>query len=212
MRLGGPAVNPWAFLSLGALVLALSTAHLGRPERAWRALLHLRSSWLSREVAAVSLFLGLGAASLLGMPRLLPLAAASGFLALFAIDRLYRVALRVAPWNLHSAHTLLNGAYLMGLLAGLPLLALGMGLFKVFLYLHRKRVFARQGRSIRPMVSILRLSLGLVAPALLLVTHPILAAALALLGDLVDRAEYYAELEVPSPQGELTRELRARAL
>ena len=115
----------------------------------------------------MSLFLGLGAAALLGLPHMLPLAAATGFLALFAIDRLYRVALRVGPWNLHSAHTLLNGAYLLGLLAGLGPLALAMGLMKGFLYLHRKRHFAQQGRSIRPLVGALRLAVGMLGPALL---------------------------------------------
>ena len=43
-------------LSLVLIMLGLlsSTAHLGRPERAWRALSQWRSSWLSREgVAAV---------------------------------------------------------------------------------------------------------------------------------------------------------------
>ena len=38
-------------LSLGAISFGLlaSTFHLGRPERAWRALSQWRSSWLSRE-------------------------------------------------------------------------------------------------------------------------------------------------------------------
>jgi len=46
-------------LALVLVILGLlsSTAHLGRPERAWRALTQWRSSWLSREgVAAVATF------------------------------------------------------------------------------------------------------------------------------------------------------------
>ena len=44
-------------LVLVMLGLLSSTAHLGRPERAWRALSQWRSSWLSREgVAAVATF------------------------------------------------------------------------------------------------------------------------------------------------------------
>lgn len=43
-------------LALGALLvtggLLSSTAHLGRPERAWRAITQVRTSWLSREGAA----------------------------------------------------------------------------------------------------------------------------------------------------------------
>jgi Fe-S-cluster-containing dehydrogenase component/DMSO reductase anchor subunit len=209
-QLGGPRVQPWAFLGSGALVLGLSTAHLGRPARAWRALRHLRSSWLSREVAAVSAFLGLGALALFALPVLGSLAAVVGFLALFAIDRIYRVALRTGPWNLHSAHTLFNGLYLLALLAGIPFLAFGLGGFKLALYLHRKRHFAAHGKSVQPGVSALRLGLGILAPLLLTVSHPVLAAICAVLGDLVDRGEYYGELEVPTPQLNLAETMRSR--
>lgn len=207
--LGGPPLRPWAFLGLGGLVLALSAAHLGRPDRAWRALRNLRTSWLSREVAAVSLFLGLGGLAAFGVPGLAPLAALAGFLALVAMDRLYRVALRTGPWNLHSAHTLFNGLFQMGLLTGLGPLALGMGLLKAGLYLHRKRHFARAGRPVCPGLSALRLGLGLLVPLGLGGTHPLLAAGLAILGDLLDRGEYYDELEVATPQADLAARLQA---
>jgi len=206
--LGGPPVHRWAFLLLGALVLALSTAHLGRPERAWRALLHLRTSWLSREVAAVSLFLGLGTLAVFLQPTLGLPAALAGFLALVAIDRLYRVALRTGPWNLHSAHVLFNGLFLLGLLAGVRPLVLVLGLVKALLYLHRKGHFAELGKPVRPGISALRLGIGFLGPLWLSVTHPLLAAGLAILGDLVDRAEYYDELEVATPQADLLARLR----
>lgn len=41
---------------LTALGLLFSTTHLGRPQYAWRALFHVGSSWLSREVWAFGLF------------------------------------------------------------------------------------------------------------------------------------------------------------
>ena len=48
-------------LGLVAAGLLSSTAHLGRPERAWRAFSQWRSSWLSREgVAAVATFVPAG--------------------------------------------------------------------------------------------------------------------------------------------------------
>jgi Fe-S-cluster-containing dehydrogenase component len=209
-HLGGPPVHPWAFLLSGGLVLALSTAHLGRPGRAWRALLHLHTSWLSREVVAVSAFLGLGAASLLGVPALGSLAAVVGFAALFTIDRLYRVALRAGPWNLHSAHTLFNGLYLLGLLARSWPLVLGMGFLKAGLYLHRKRHFAAIGKPVRPWVSALRLGAGFLGPLFLTASHSPLAAFCAVLGDLVDRGEYYDELEIPTPQLQLVEAMRRR--
>ena len=49
----------------GAVALALAVAglvasffHLGRPERAWRTATMWRTSWLSREVIALPLFMG----------------------------------------------------------------------------------------------------------------------------------------------------------
>jgi DMSO reductase iron-sulfur subunit len=49
-----------AFVSFGLAAIALGAAplHLGRPAFAWRALKGLRRSWLSREVAALSVFAG----------------------------------------------------------------------------------------------------------------------------------------------------------
>ncbi len=38
--------------------LGASFAHLGRPERAWRAALMWRTSWLSREVIVLPAFIG----------------------------------------------------------------------------------------------------------------------------------------------------------
>lgn len=45
-----------AALVIGLLALAASTLHLGRPHLAWRGVLGLRTSWLSREIVAFALF------------------------------------------------------------------------------------------------------------------------------------------------------------
>src|SRR5436190_18305384 len=51
-----------AALALITLGLLTSTVHLGRPERAWRALSQWKTSWLSREgVAAIVTYLPAGA-------------------------------------------------------------------------------------------------------------------------------------------------------
>ncbi|TPG26446.1 dimethyl sulfoxide reductase anchor subunit family protein [Variovorax guangxiensis] len=64
-RLVGVAMAP-SFLRAGLAIagvmlligLAASFAHLGRPERAWRAVLMWRTSWLSREVIVLPAFIG----------------------------------------------------------------------------------------------------------------------------------------------------------
>jgi len=64
-------------LALGLAALALSVLHLGRPLYAFRAMLGLRRSWLSREILAFSLFAGVasGYAASLWLPASEPLRA-----------------------------------------------------------------------------------------------------------------------------------------
>lgn len=49
-------VHSMSALVFGLLALASSTLHLGRPQYAWRAVIGLRHSWLSREIVAFGLF------------------------------------------------------------------------------------------------------------------------------------------------------------
>ncbi|WP_323764631.1 dimethyl sulfoxide reductase anchor subunit family protein [Marinovum sp.] len=72
---GAQPVTGWSFftgllLALGLITLGLlsSTFHLGRPERAWRALSQWRSSWLSREgVVAIATYAPAGLLWLLAL-------------------------------------------------------------------------------------------------------------------------------------------------
>ena len=67
--LGGASVagpsrtaNAVVALAVGVVALAASVLHLGRPERAFRAVLGIRRSWLSREIVAFGAFAVLAAA------------------------------------------------------------------------------------------------------------------------------------------------------
>jgi Fe-S-cluster-containing dehydrogenase component/DMSO reductase anchor subunit len=51
--------NARVALGLGLVALAASILHLGRPLQAWRAVIGLRHSWLSREIVAFSAFAAL---------------------------------------------------------------------------------------------------------------------------------------------------------
>ena len=71
-------VQALSALVFGLLALAASTLHLGRPQYAFRAVLGLRKSWLSREIVAFGMFASLAAAYSLSMllpPAWLPAAA-----------------------------------------------------------------------------------------------------------------------------------------
>ncbi len=204
--LPGPP-HPWLRVAAGASGLALGLRHLGRPGRAWRAVSNLRRSWLSREVALAAGFLALTAMGAVH-PHARGLAwaaAAAGFAALFAADRVYQVALRTSRLDFHSAQTLFNGLYLTGLLAGYWPLALAAGALKAWLYLDRKACFRRRGRRVRPLFSLMRIALGFVLPALAFGGAG--AALAAVLGDLADRWEFYGELAFPSPGRQMARDL-----
>ncbi|MCU1388014.1 MAG: 4Fe-4S ferredoxin, iron-sulfur binding domain protein [Ilumatobacteraceae bacterium] len=84
-----------AALAMAAMAGAL--LHLGRPAVAWKAFRNLRRSWLSREVALLSLYGGLAAAAV-PLDALRWPAAAAGCAGIYASARLYIVPGRPS-WN-----------------------------------------------------------------------------------------------------------------
>jgi len=127
------------FWGLGMAAMLISTLHLGKPIRAWRAILNFRNSWLSREIG----FIGLLLSSIFFMvvaPHLLQISIptnpvmsitlwAIGVCTLFSIDRIYDLArlkslpredvFRAKPFW-HSGSALLGGLYLAGIAVTLP--------------------------------------------------------------------------------------------
>ena len=95
-------------LAMGMAALGGSTLHLGRPRYAFRAFLGLRTSWLSREIIAFSLYAGLAAAFagsffIPAAPAALrfgvgPAAGAAGVLGVFCSVMVY-AATRRAHWR-----------------------------------------------------------------------------------------------------------------
>jgi len=117
--------------SLGLLVLGLGASffHLGHPERAWRTAAMWRTSWLSREVIALPLFMALvaawGAAHWLGAPdalaRCLAALGALACIALFVCTGMIYACLRfLQEW--HTPLTVAN-FILLGCASGLSLAA-----------------------------------------------------------------------------------------
>lgn len=121
-------------LALGLVVAGLlsSLAHLGRPERAWRALSQWRSSWLSREgVAAVAtflptgvfaiawLFLGSGVAGVAGW-----ITAAMAAVTVYCTAMIYASLKPIRQWanpwvpRSYLALSLMTGALLLNALLG----------------------------------------------------------------------------------------------
>jgi DMSO reductase anchor subunit len=209
---------PFAAIAIAGLAAAgLSALHLGRRRLAWRAILNVRHSWLSREVVFFMLFVA--AVTYLSLPgagggAVVYFAAAAGVAALVAADRLYhRTRASGVAW--HSAQTVPTAIQFAGLLSGNIVLFGLMCVVKTSLYLGRKYAKHRSRQSARPWLTRLRVLGGLAAP-LLLWWHGATAyypyvVLLVVAGEITDRTEFYLELEVPSPARQMTTDLKAAA-
>lgn len=98
-----PSLGLGAFAALQA-GLMVSVFHLGQPLKAWRFFLGLRTSWMSREILAFSIFAGASAAAALAAalhsPTLFSLAAK---IAPFSLDRLRDAAPLLAGGSVFTA-------------------------------------------------------------------------------------------------------------
>lgn len=120
----GPVLFPSAIFSVLLLTgagLVASFFHLGHPERAWRTAAMWRTSWLSREVIVLPLFMVLVAGYGLTGSILLGWLAAIACVALFVCTGMIYACLKfLQEW--HSPLTVLNFA-LLGSASGMTLAA-----------------------------------------------------------------------------------------
>lgn len=176
------------------IALLASLVHLGQPRHAWRALANLRTSWLSREVLAASLFTGALLAVLATGGRGLWPANVLGLALIISMAQVYR--LRTVPeWNNHAttasffATTLLLGGVLHGaFISAGPQWAYGaMGLVAL-----RLLVGLREPRAIQ------RWRIAALVALLITLTTPLgWWAALAILAtaEVMARRHFYAKRE-----------------
>jgi DMSO reductase iron-sulfur subunit len=220
---GAPAPNPILFVGAGLCGLLLSTTHLGRKARAWRAPMNARRSWLSREVVFSGAFLalaGLELRSMAGDPADLPsghfdlsawLAAACAVAALISADRVYNKAIVRGGGAYHSAELLGTGLLLATVWSGAAILAVLLATIKVALYLYRKRKRAALGLPARPRATAVRLGALLAAGVAAWLGGPrVLVFALVTASEIVDRAEFYDEIEIPTPESLMLDEMASR--
>jgi len=208
-------INPFAFVGAAVVTMGLATLHLGRLERAYRAVLNLRRSWLSREVVTIPGFLILGTLYAFAGPSAIVLGATAalvGFLGLVCADQVYSVLGRSTPAYRHSASVVWTGFYLAGVFSGTFWLTSVFGFGKLALYVLRKLEFLEVGRPVRPILTAARTGFGLVLPPLLWLIDlrallPAIVAG-AIIGELIDRGEYYEELESESPRREMDAALQ----
>jgi DMSO reductase anchor subunit len=230
VQVGGRIVrlaDALAYAGAGLIALALSVGHLGRPERAWRAAVNWRTSWLSREVLLVGAFIGLSAAWMLVAPWISlsspilrgagPVVALLGFVAAIAVDRVYSVILPPAGdasagrRRIPLGPVLAGSLYLSALLIGPAWLWVPLGVARACV-----TIFGRSFTGSHLALPALRIALGFIAApamrALAGVPEPTpWIFALALAGELIERACFYESLVVTTPRLEMDAALCADA-
>lgn len=184
------------FAGSGMLAAILSMFHLGQKKRAWRSMLNLKHSWLSREV----LFFGLFFTGVICDFWLIDLAEfpliVTGILLLFSMDMLYLPATHRWPLKIHSGQTIFIALNLLIFLKGWLLLFCVIAALRLLLYLYRKSKTAFQ-----PLPqTVIRSGLLILS---VIAAYGFDATGLVLLywipGELIDRIEFYNALRVPKP-------------
>jgi len=212
-RLGGAEPDWKIFLGIGVAGMGMSASHLGRRDRSWRATLHVDESWLSREIVLVGGFLAASSGVFIfgGLPFWISwVAVALGFAALVAIDQVYKVALSRGAGPLHSAQVLGTGLLVTAVWKGLPLVAGAVVLVKLSLYLARKIDRSRLGLKPHAVFMWLRVLAPALGIAAMIQNYSGVAMVLILIGEIIDRGEFYVEMEVPTPNSLQLDELEAR--
>lgn len=180
--------------ALGALLaMTVSLFHLGVKRKAWRALLNIISSPLSREIAAVTV-LTLAALIDFIWPGLLPqfLTPAAAFLALLSVDLVYLSADRSRGMMLHSGQALFSGLFAVSWLSG------SVNAFIFFTLLAAGSVVLRGASSAKgSLVSNLYYLRAALLPVVLILMYlarewaTAAASVLFIAGLVADRALYY---------------------
>jgi DMSO reductase iron-sulfur subunit len=207
--------SPALFVAGVALAALVSSAHLGQKARAWRVVLNPMRSWLSREILLFGALTGVGAVYLGFAPGSRAIGAlvfTVGLATLLSIDGVYAVLPTVARKHYHSSGAVLTWVFLAGVFTASPLVAGVAGASKLLLYLCRKIQFYRTGRPGRQAASLVRVTFGFLLPlcawwALGRGGLPYVLVGV-LLGELIDRLEFYAELDLLSPERQMGIDLR----
>jgi DMSO reductase anchor subunit len=214
--ISGVQLNLFTMLASGLLNLALTTAHLGKKDKAYRANKNIANSWLSREVLLYGLFIGLATLVLyISAPRNLLgfVSLTIGIMLLISIDGIYAVVpLHRKPF-LKGAEITLSALIYGFLLNNYILSALVLaGIRSIFFIVHSQTSFPVLARFRWTIVS-LRLCLGMVFPMIIFIMAATNSMKLWLLvciflAEMVERLWFYLRLDVLTPNNQMARDFK----
>ncbi len=207
-------LNEFALAGAGGMLVSL--LHLGKKGRAWRSLLNLQKSWLSREIFFFLVFVAAGIMQYFWPHPSLTFITSLAALALMgSIDWVYNLLDRKEPIKSHSAMVLMTGILFYAWFSGLFLLLLAAATVKIALYVFRKVFYMVKGEPWRPLLSLIRLSALTVAILSIYSDWSLsgwMVFIMILVGELTDRAEFYLEAGVTTPEGAHYQQMKNQPL
>ncbi|RPH32717.1 MAG: hypothetical protein EHM93_08330 [Bacteroidales bacterium] len=209
-----PLVQKVLFISLGFIGILLSAFHLGKPFRAPRSITNLKTSWLSREILFSGLFISSSIFYFFIINSILFLLITSllGLLLLLSVEMVYSIPEKKYVTPLHSSNTIIT-ALMFGLyFSGLFKLLVGVIVLKAILYLVRKKDIDNHLSPMQAICLTIRFLVGLMLPlSVILLSNPIKLEFIIyclLIGELIDRYEFYDDLYINSPSRMLDQTLK----
>jgi len=189
---------------VGGLAVAAfaSTFHLGKPLRAYRSILNIKSSWLSREILLFSLFSLFSTLYLLVETKVFFwISVVLGLALLFAIEMVYRLAIKRFTPKIHSSNTILTALTFSSIFLNSNLFVIFISL-KLMLYLVRN-AYASHLSLRKLLLSFLRfISLAIPLSVVLFEFKEIdfsFLIILLMVGETIDRFAYYDEIDIVEP-------------
>jgi DMSO reductase anchor subunit len=196
----------WGFLALSIVAVLISSFHLGRKERAWMAVLHIRESWLSIEIVLFSMFVLLSTIILFffdiswfGFVVILV-----GLAANFSIDRVYDRLRSLKKIPLDSSDTLLTAILFICVFINYQ-----TGIFLVLAL--KAIIFSIGRRRLLSLVSLVRIVFGFIFPVVFYLIVGLLApyyiVISLIIGELMDRIRFYEGLDIKTPEREISERI-----
>lgn len=193
----------YLFVTLGIVGMALSSLHLGKPYKAYRSVLNYKTSWLSREIILFSVFIALSLTAFFinSSFTVIALAAIFGIILLVSIEFVYSIADKKYSTPIHSANTILTALAFASILLNFNSLTIGLLVLKGILYIVR---YANNDiTGIGSLIGIIRFFSGIITPLVGIMILGVTEIAIVLpfiIGELIDRFEFYNNLHVDTPE------------
>jgi Fe-S-cluster-containing dehydrogenase component/DMSO reductase anchor subunit len=183
-------------LILITIATVSSLFHLGKVTRAWRAIINIKSSPLSLEIALLTFFSTLSLSGVyFEIPVLMIISSIAGLLFLLSIDNVYNYAEKPKSTILHSGNTFISSLLIISFLAEsiIPLIFIAIVKFGITFHNAARTKLSDSFSALRT----IRLAFLLISTASLIYNYSLNTTVIVifLTGELLDRILFYIDFD-----------------